>query len=82
MRSLTRLSEIDPVNVRARRHQPAYSAVAKPQHAGDHPVFSALEHAGALCFGNERLDLFLTDRALPVCLLSEQPQHHLRGHIQ
>ena len=76
------MCEIDPIDFRAGRHQPAYRAVAEPQYARDHAVFSALKHACALCFSNERLDLFLAYRALPVCLLSEHPEHRLRGHIQ
>jgi hypothetical protein len=56
--------EVDPVDVRARRHDALHGAVAEAQHPGDHLALVGLDHARGLCLGHDGADLLLGHRAL------------------
>ena len=68
------LIEIDPVHLRAWRHQRAHGTVAQLQHARDHARLLRLDGACTLPLGDEHPDLRLGDPLLRLLVAPEQAQ--------
>src|SRR5215217_3384059 len=49
-------AEVEPINIRAWRHDPTHRPISKPHHTRDHFPFVDLNDAGAFSLGHHRLD--------------------------
>ncbi len=77
-----RVGEIDHAHLAARRHDGADWKIAEAHDAGDHFLFTGLEHAGILGFDDQGTDFILADLLAGLAALTQQPQQCLAGAIE
>ena len=69
--------DVDPLDVRPRRHDRGHALIAELEHALDDVLFGGADGAGLGALADQRLDLVFGEVRLGVALDAEHPQHEV-----